>query len=49
MTKALREVNPRAVVRIGLAALKVEIEAASITARQLCNAIRRAAYEPAAA
>lgn len=49
VTKALREVDPRAVVRIDLASFTVEIEASSVTARQLSDAIRRAGYDPVAA
>jgi copper chaperone CopZ len=49
VTKALREVDPRAVVRIDLQARLVEIEAYSATARQLGDAIRQAGYEVVAA
>jgi copper chaperone len=47
--RALREVDPRAVVQIDLHARIVEIEAHSATARQLSEAIRQAGYEVAAA
>ena len=47
--KALREVDPRAVVRIDLPSRTVEIEALSATARRLGDAIRQAGYEPVAA
>ena len=49
VTKALREVDPRARVRIDLGTQTVEIEGSSITARQLSDAIRQAGYEPVAA
>lgn len=49
VTKAIREVDPRARVRVDLGTLTVEIEASTITARQLSDAIRRAGYEPVAA
>lgn len=49
LRKALRNVDPRAVVRIDLETFMVEIEAESATARQLSDAIRQAGYEPVAA
>lgn len=49
ITKALREVDPRAKVSVDLATFTVEIEAVSATARQLGDAIRRAGYDPVAA
>lgn len=47
--RALREVDPRAVVLIDLHTRIVEIEAHGATARQLSDAIRQAGYEAAAA
>jgi len=49
VTKALKEVDHSAVVRVDLATFTVEVEPAKATARQLSDAIRRAGYSPVAA
>lgn len=49
VTKALKAVDHRALVRVDLATFTVEIEPASATARQLGDAIRRAGFSPVAA
>jgi copper chaperone len=49
VTKALKEVDRTALVRVDLATFTVEIEPGSATARQLGDAIRRAGYSPVAA
>lgn len=49
VTKALKEVDRRALVRVDLATFTVEIEPGSATARQLSDAIKRAGYSPVAA
>lgn len=49
VTKALKAVDPRAVVHVDLATFTVEIEPGSATARQFSDAIRRAGYDPMAA
>ena len=49
VTKALKEVDHAALVRVDLATFTVEIEPSSATARQLGDAIRRAGYSPVAA
>lgn len=49
VTKALKAVDPRAIVRVDLATFTVEIEPGGATARQLSDAIRRAGYDPVAA
>jgi copper chaperone len=49
ITKALRELDHRAVVRVDMATFTVEIEPSTATARQLSDAIKRAGYAPVAA
>jgi copper chaperone len=49
VTKALKDVDHAAVVRVDLATFTVEIEPSSATARQLSDAIKRAGYSPVAA
>jgi len=49
VTRALKEVDHSALVRVDLATFTVEIEPARATARQLGDAIRRAGYSPVAA
>jgi len=49
VTKALKEVDHAALVRVDLATFTVEIEPSSANARQLSDAIRRAGYSPVAA
>jgi len=49
VTKALKEVDRSALVRVDLATFTVEIEPSSATARQLSDAIKRAGYSPVAA
>ena len=49
VTKALKEVDHAALVRVDLATFTVEIEPSHATARQLGDAIRRAGYSPVAA
>jgi copper chaperone len=49
LTKAIKEVDRAALVRVDMATFTVEIEPANATARQLSDAIRRAGYTPVAA
>ena len=49
VTRALKEVDHSALVRVDLATFTVEIEPSSATARQLSDAIKRAGYSPVAA
>ena len=49
VTKALKAVDPKAVVRVDLATVTVEIEPSGASARQLSDAIKRAGYSPVAA
>lgn len=49
VTKAVREIDRRAQVRVDMATLTVEIDESSATARQLSDAIKRAGYSPVAA
>jgi copper chaperone len=49
VTRALKEVDRAALVRVDMATLTVEIEPSSATARQLSDAIKRAGYAPVAA
>jgi copper chaperone len=49
VTKALKSVDPAAVVRGDMATFTVEIEPVRATARQLGDAIRQAGYAPVAA
>jgi copper chaperone len=49
VTKAIKEVDRAALVRVDMATFTVEIEPANATARQLSDAIRRAGYTPVAA
>jgi copper chaperone len=49
VTKALKAVDHRALVRVDMATFTVEIEPSSATARQLSDAIKRAGYSPVAA
>jgi copper chaperone len=49
LTKALKEVDHAALVRVDLANFTIEIEPAKATARQLGDAIRQAGYSPVAA
>jgi copper chaperone len=49
VTRALKAIDHRAVVRVDLATCTVEIEASSASARQLSDAIKQAGYLPVAA
>jgi len=49
VTKAVKEVDHRALVRIDMATLTVEIEESRANARELSDAIKRAGYSPMAA
>jgi copper chaperone len=49
VTKALKEADHAAIVRVDLATFTVEIEPARATARELSQAISRAGYSPVAA
>jgi copper chaperone len=49
VTRALKEADHTARVRVDLATFTVEIEPGSATARQLSDAIHRAGYSPVAA
>lgn len=49
VTRALKAVDPAALVQVDLATLTVEIEAGKATAKQLSEAIHRAGYSPEAA
>ena len=49
VTKALKAVDPAALISVDLANFTVEIEAGKATARQLSDAIRQAGYSPVAA
>ena len=49
VTKAIKEVDRSALVRVDMATFTVEIEPSSATARQLSDAIKRAGYSPVAA
>ncbi len=49
ITRALKEVDRGAVVRVDLATFTVEIEPSTATARELSDAIKRAGYSPEAA
>lgn len=49
VTKAVKAVDYRAVVRVDLATFTVEIEPGSANARQLSDAIKQAGYSPVAA
>jgi copper chaperone len=49
VTKAVKEVDHRAMVRVDMATFTVEIEEGSASARQLSDAIKRAGYSPIAA
>jgi copper chaperone len=49
VTKALKEADHGAVVRVDMATFTVEIEPSRATARELSDAIRRAGYSPVAA
>ena len=49
VTKALKAADHAALVWVDLATFTVEIEPSKATARQLCDAIRRAGYLPMAA
>jgi copper chaperone len=49
VTKALKEVDHAALVRVDLATFTVEIEPSSASARKLSDAIKRAGYSPVAA
>ena len=46
VTKALKEVDHPALVRVDLATFTVEIEPSSATAAQFSDAIKRAGYSP---
>ena len=46
ITQAVRSADTNAKVQIDLAARRVDIEPASATAQQLCDAIRDAGYTP---
>jgi copper chaperone len=48
ITKALKEEDHSALVRVDLATFTVEIEPSKATARQLSDAIKRAGYSPVA-
>ena len=49
VTKALKEADHAAIVRVDLATFTVEIEPARATARELSQAISRAGYSPVSA
>ena len=49
VTKAIKEIDRSALVRVDMATFTVEIEPSSATARQLSDAIKRAGYSPVAA
>jgi len=49
VTKAIKAVDPAAVVRVDLSNFTVEIETSTTTARQLSDAMNRAGYSPVAA
>ena len=49
ITRALKEADHAALVRVDLATFTVEIEPSHATARQLNDAIKRAGYSPVAA
>ena len=49
VTKALKEVDHAAMVRVDMATFTVEIEPSRASARQLSDAIKRAGYSPVAA
>jgi copper chaperone len=49
VTKALKEADHSALVRVDMATFTVEIEPSCASARQLSDAIRRAGYSPVAA
>lgn len=49
VTRALKEVDRAATVRVDLATCTVEIESAKASARQLADALRRAGYAAEAA
>ena len=48
VTKALKEIDHRAQVRVDMATFTVEIEERSASARQFSDAIKRAGYSPVA-
>jgi copper chaperone len=49
VTRALKSLDHRALVRVDLATFTVEIEPSHATARELSDAIKRAGYSPVAA
>jgi copper chaperone len=49
VTKAVKEVDHGALVRVDMATFTVEIEERSANARELSDAIKRAGYSPVAA
>ncbi len=49
ITKALKALDHRALVRVDLATFTVEVEPSSANARQISDAIKRAGYSPVAA
>jgi copper chaperone len=49
VTKAIKEVDHAALVRVDMATFTVEIEPSRASARELSNAIKRAGYAPIAA
>jgi len=49
VTKAVMEVDHRALVRVDMATFTIEIEESSANARELSDAIKRAGYSPMAA
>lgn len=49
VTKAVKAVDHRALVRVDMATFTIEIEECSANARQLSDAIKRAGFSPIAA